>query len=106
MVLHGVEDCDKDADGALGVVAARERGLTVGARGGGVRVVAAGEEGAGEVADGGYDYGEVIAAVPETVVGGLVAEDLLENVRQGKRLRARDETYEHETEDDGESGDL
>ncbi len=38
--------------------------------------MAAGEEGAGEVADGGYDYGEVIAAVPEAVVGGLIAEDL------------------------------
>lgn len=70
MVLHGVEDRDEDADGAVGVVA-------VGGGGGGVgRGVAAGEEGAGEVADGGYDYGEVVAAVPEAVVGGLVAEDL------------------------------
>lgn len=35
-----------------------------------------GEEGTGEVADGGYDDSEVVAAVPEAVVGRLVAEDL------------------------------
>lgn len=44
---------------------------------GGVRLgSAAGEEGPGEVADGGYDYGEVVAAVPEAIVGCLVAEYL------------------------------
>lgn len=40
--------------------------------------MAAGEEGAGEVADGGDDVGEVVAAFPEAVVGGLVAEDLVD----------------------------
>lgn len=74
MVLHGVEDRDKDADGALGVVAVGGGGLVGGLVG--RRGVTAGEEGAGEVADGGYDYGEVVAAVPEAVVGGLIAEDL------------------------------
>lgn len=74
MVLHGVEDRDEDADGALGVVAVGGEGL-VGVLVG-RRVLAAGEEGAGEVADGGYDYGEVITAVPEAVVGRLIAEDL------------------------------
>ena len=65
MVLGGVEDGDEDADDTLGFDAVGEG-----------RAVGVGEEGAGEVADGGYDYGEVVAAVPETVVGGLVAEDL------------------------------
>ena len=37
---------------------------------------AAGEERASEVADGGYDYGEVVATVPEAVVGCLIAEYL------------------------------
>lgn len=37
---------------------------------------AACEKGAGEVTDRGYDCGEVIAAVPEAVVGRLIAEDL------------------------------
>lgn len=44
--------------------------------------MARGEEGAGEVPDGGYDDGEVVAAVPEAVVGCLVA----------KYLCARDQT--------------
>lgn len=48
-----------------------------GSGGGGVGAgVPAGEEGAGEVADGGDDFGEVVATFPEAVVGGLVAEDL------------------------------
>ncbi len=74
MVLHSVEDRDENADGALGVVAVGGGGLAgvlVGRS-----VLTAGKEGAGEVADGGYDYGEVVAAVPEAVVGGLIAEDL------------------------------
>jgi len=73
MVLHGVEDRDEDADGALGVVALGGGGL-VGVFG--VVVLAAGEEGAGQIADRGYDHGKVVAAVPEAVVGGLIAEDL------------------------------
>jgi len=39
--------------------------------------VAADEEGTSEVADGGYDYCEVVASVPEAVVGSLVTEDLV-----------------------------
>ena len=38
--------------------------------------VAVREEHAGEVSDGGYDYGEVVAPFPEAVVGGLITEDL------------------------------
>ena len=37
---------------------------------------AAGEERASQIADRGYDYGEVVASVPEAVVGCLVAEYL------------------------------
>ncbi len=37
---------------------------------------AAGEERASEIADRGYDYGEVVASVPEAVVGCLIAEYL------------------------------
>jgi hypothetical protein len=47
-----------------------------------------GEDGADEVAVCGVDGVEGVAAVPEAVVGGLVAED------------------EDETDDDGEGGDL
>ena len=61
-----------------------------------------GEEGAGEVANGGYDCGEVVATVPEAVVGGLVAEDLVWRggvswMRVGVGL---EETYEHQANDD------
>ena len=65
MVLCGVKDSDEDADNAVGFGAVGEG-----------RAVRVGEEGAGEVADGGDDYGEVVAAVPEAVVGGLVTEYL------------------------------
>lgn len=72
MILRGEEDGGEDSSDAFGVCA-------VGMAGGavvGVGVVAAGKEHTGEVADGGYDFGEVVAAVPKTVVGCLVAEDL------------------------------
>ena len=86
MVLHGVQDGDEDADDALRVGAVGERcrareggfsgcvrrGGAIGSRGG----VAGCEEGARQVADRGYYYGEVVAAVPEAVVGCLVSEDL------------------------------
>lgn len=38
--------------------------------------MAADEKRAGEVADGGYDYGEMVTTVPESVVGRLISEDL------------------------------
>ena len=72
MVLRGEEDGSEDPGDAFGVCA-------VGLPGGGVvdvGIVTAGEEHAGEVADRGYDFGKVVAALPETVVGCLVAEDL------------------------------
>lgn len=64
--------------------------LSVRGEGGWVRLVVSGgslvvsggsleaacEKGAGEVTDRGYDCGEVITAIPEAVVGRLIAEDL------------------------------
>ena len=75
VVLGGVQDCNQDphyafGGGAVGVGGIGGFGVAVGA------VVAAGEEGAGEVADGGDDFGEVVASFPEAVVRRLVAEDL------------------------------
>ena len=81
VVLDGVGDGHEDAEGAFDVGA-------FGGVEGGVVVAGAGEDGAGDVADAGDDYAEVIAAVPEAVVGCLVAED------------------EHEADDYGEGGDL
>ena len=64
MVLGGVEDSDKDSNHALGVCAITwsETDLGRGAWG------TASEEGAGEIADGGYDDGKVVAAIPEPIV--------------------------------------
>lgn len=57
--------------------------LSFSGEGGWVRLIVSGgsleaayKKGAGEVTDRGYDCGEVIAAVPEAVVGRLIAEDL------------------------------
>ena len=50
--------------------------LVVGAGAGEGREGGAGEEGTGQVADRGYDCREVVSAVPETVIRGLIAEDL------------------------------
>lgn len=104
MVLHSVEDRDENADGALGVVAVGGGGL-VGVLVG-RSVLTAGKEGAGEVADGGYDYGEVVAAVPEAVVGGLIAEDLGDGGSVWMRERMWGGRYKHQTDDNGEGGDL
>ena len=72
VVFGRVEYGDEDADDAFSAgERGGRRGLVV--RGGEAR---AGEEGAREVADGGYDCGEVVAAIPEAVVGCLVAENL------------------------------
>lgn len=68
MVFGGVKDGDENADDTFGFA-------TVG-KGKSVRV---GEEGPGEIAYGSYDYSEVIPAIPEAVVGGLVAKDLGES---------------------------
>ena len=75
MILGGVKYGNENANDALSLCAVSGvgRGCGVCGRGG----VAAGEEGAGEIADGSYDHGEVVAPVPEAVVGGLVAEDLV-----------------------------
>lgn len=59
------------------------RVLSFRGEGGWVRLVVSGggleaacKKGAGEVTDRGYDCGEVIATIPEAVVGRLIAEDL------------------------------
>ena len=75
MILGGVEYSNENADDAfsLCVVGGVGRRRIVCGRG----WVAAGKKGAGEVADGSYDHGEVVASVPEAIVGGLVTEDLV-----------------------------
>lgn len=65
MVLGGIEDGDEDADNTLGF---NPVGKSVA-----MRIC---EERSSEVADRSYNDGEVVPAVPETIVGGLVAEDL------------------------------
>lgn len=65
MVFGGVEDGYEDADDAFSFDAVGEG-----------EAVGVGEERAGEVADGGYDYGEVVSSVPEAVIGCLIAKDL------------------------------
>lgn len=47
------------------------------------------KKGAGEVTDRSYDSGEVIAAVPEAVVGRLIAEDLDAEVNRGYSIITR-----------------
>ena len=105
VVLGGEEDGDEDLDDALGLGAVGGTGMWVVVGGG--EVEAAGEDHAGEVADVGDHAGEVVAPVPEAVVGGLVAEDLggwlLGLWFWGKEGGW---CYEHETDDDGEAGDL
>ncbi|KAI2358894.1 hypothetical protein LOY93_006885 [Ophidiomyces ophidiicola] len=81
VVLDGEREGDQHADGALDVVA-----LGAGERAVGVEGVD--EDGAGQVAHGGVDGGQRVAAVPEAIVRGLVAE------------------HEDEADDDGEGGDL
>lgn len=72
MVLRSVKDGDEDAYHALGIsfVAVCDGDLAGGVGYG------TGKERTGEVTNGGYDHGEVITAVPEAVVGGLIPEDL------------------------------
>lgn len=71
VVLGGVENGDQDPDDAFRVRPFRVQGV-----GGGV--VAAGQKRPREVADRGDDDGEVVATVPETIVRGLVPEDLVD----------------------------
>lgn len=68
MILRSVQYCDENADDKLSVMAVCGRGLRIRRTGD--------QEGTCEVANGGYDDAEVVAAVPKTVVGGLIAENL------------------------------
>lgn len=74
MVFDGVEDRDQDPHDALHVRALSGKDRWRRIDGGGV--VAASQESAGKIADRGNDDGEMIAAVPESIVGRLIAEDL------------------------------
>lgn len=84
MVFRRVENCDQNLHHSLGIGSiglARALGIWACGRRRRRRqrllaVMATGEERPSEVADGGDDDGEVIAAIPETVVGGLVSKNL------------------------------
>lgn len=71
MILGGVENGDQDPDNAFRVRPFRVEGV-------GGDVVAADQKRPCEVADRGYNDGEVVATVPETIVRGLVSEDLVD----------------------------
>lgn len=83
MVFHRIENCNQDLDYALCVLSFRVEGgwVRLIVSGGGLE--AACKKGAGEVTDRGYDCGEIVAAVPEAIVGCLVAEDLHAGVNWG-----------------------
>ena len=72
MVFSGIKDRYEDTYDTLGVcaVAGGESDFGGAARG------TASEERASEIADCSYDHSEMVAAVPETIIGGLVAENL------------------------------
>lgn len=93
MVLCSVEDSDEDTDHAFGVGAVGWRGWRGGRRGD--------KESTGEVAHGGYYHREVVTTVPEAVVRGLIAENLMSCGLGGMRIGIPEggETDEHETDD-------
>lgn len=70
MILCGIENCNQDTYNPFGVGSVRERLVRVWYDG------ATGQKGACQVADGRYDDGEIVATVPEAIVGRLVTEDL------------------------------
>ena len=67
-ILHGKRNGNQYTNGAVEVCSF-----------GGVKVsvlqIRAGEEDTGEVSHTGYDGGEIVAAIPEAIPGGLIAED-------------------------------
>ncbi len=70
MVLRGIENCNQDANNAFSVGSVRDTLV-------GIRIEGAtGQKGACKVADGRYDDGEIVSAVPKAIVTCLVAEDL------------------------------
>ena len=78
MVFRGIEDGNEDADHTFGIGTVGWRGWWRGWRGD--------EEGTGEVADAGYDHCEVVATVPEAIVRGLIAENLVSCELEGMRV--------------------
>lgn len=81
MILGGIKDRDQNADGPFGIGSCglpRTPSLSrILVRG------AAGQKRAGEIADAGYNSRQMVASVPESVVGGLVPEDLRQTVSPG-----------------------
>lgn len=65
MIFCGIKNGDEDANDAFGLDTVGDGGA-----------VGISEKRAGKVADAGDNNGEVIAAIPEAVVGGLIAEHL------------------------------
>lgn len=70
VILRSIENCNQDADNTFSVGLVCETLFRGGSEG------VTGQKGACEVADGGYDYGEIVAAVPKAIVRCLVTEDL------------------------------
>lgn len=70
MILRGIEDRNQDADNAFSVSSIRESLGCVGDYG------VTGQEGACQITNGRDDYSEVIAAVPKTIIGCLITENL------------------------------
>ena len=62
VILRSIENCDQDADNAFSVGLVRETLFRAGSDG------ATGQKGACKVANGGYDYGKIVAAVPKAIV--------------------------------------
>lgn len=65
MILGGIENGNENANDAFSFHAFGEW-----------VAMGVGEERAGKITDGGYYDGEMVAAVPEAIVGGLITEDL------------------------------
>ena len=62
MILRGIENCNQYADDSISVGLVAETLIHLGSDG------AAGQETACEVANGRYDDGEIVAAVPKPIV--------------------------------------
>ena len=81
MILGGIKDRNKNADGSFGIGSC---GLPRTPSLGRILVYdAAGQKRAGEIADAGYNSRQMVAPVPESIVGGLVPEDLRRMVSPG-----------------------
>ena len=93
MILRRIQNCDQDADNAFSFGLVTDTLVQTGSDG------ATGQKAAGEVANGRYDYGKIVAAVPKAIVGCLVPEDL-EDFSHSSQLRlVGRKTCQHKTND-------